>query len=233
MKKTEFQDELLDILNKKSYYHTWVYRIIKKCLKKGEVLEIGAGNGIMTKILINRGINTYSSDKSDKMIKELEKLNKNVLNLDIENKKQVKKLSKLRKYGNLLCLNVLEHIKDDSKALKNMELLLKRKGTLIIQVPQYRILFNSLDSELKHFRRYEKEEIIEKCAFSNLKLKKIISINSIGIIPWFIYGNILKKKVLKKGYFVGFKISIFLTKIIDKILLNKVGLSMIVILEKK
>ena len=62
----------------------------------------------------------------------------------------------------LLMLNVLEHIEDDRRALRNAFNLLKLGGSLIIEVPAGRHLFDSYDEELNHFRRYSSNELINK-----------------------------------------------------------------------
>src|SRR5690606_25098632 len=60
-----------------------------------------------------------------------------------------------------LCLEVLEHIEDDSKAVKEISRVLKPGGILIAAVP-YTYYWKSYKKRLGHFRHYTKE------SFSNL-----------------------------------------------------------------
>jgi ubiquinone/menaquinone biosynthesis C-methylase UbiE len=54
----------------------------------------------------------------------------------------------------VIALNVLEHIKDDETAVKQIYRILKPGGYAIIEVPANKELFDFYDGQLKHFRRY-------------------------------------------------------------------------------
>lgn len=62
----------------------------------------------------------------------------------------------------LVMLNVLEHIEDDRAALKKAFGLLKPGGSLILEVPAGRCLYDAYDAELNHFRRYSSVELERK-----------------------------------------------------------------------
>jgi ubiquinone/menaquinone biosynthesis C-methylase UbiE len=55
----------------------------------------------------------------------------------------------------VVALNVLEHIKDDEAALKQIYRILKPGGHAIIEVPANSQLYDFYDEQLKHFRRYD------------------------------------------------------------------------------
>jgi len=55
----------------------------------------------------------------------------------------------------VVALNVLEHIKDDEAALKQIYRILKPGGYAIIEVPANSQLYDFYDEQLKHFRRYD------------------------------------------------------------------------------
>ncbi len=59
-------------------------------------------------------------------------------------------------------LNVLEHIKNDNKALMQAKKLLHKNGILILEVPAAKFLYDNYDKELMHFRRYNMIEIVKK-----------------------------------------------------------------------
>ena len=54
----------------------------------------------------------------------------------------------------LVLLNVLEHIEDDQKALKQLYRILKPGGIAVIEVPANPELYDFYDELLKHYRRY-------------------------------------------------------------------------------
>jgi 2-polyprenyl-3-methyl-5-hydroxy-6-metoxy-1,4-benzoquinol methylase len=66
----------------------------------------------------------------------------------------------------IVMLNVLEHINDDMLALQNAYKLLKPGGSLVIEVPAGKYLYDAYDSQLHHFRRYSASEL-------SLKLEQV------------------------------------------------------------
>ena len=59
----------------------------------------------------------------------------------------------------VVALNVLEHIKDDETAIKQIYRILKLGGYAIIEVPANQDLYDFYDEQLKHFRRYSMENL--------------------------------------------------------------------------
>lgn len=63
----------------------------------------------------------------------------------------------------VVLLNVLEHIKDDRKALQQVWRILKPGGIAVVEVPAGPRLYDVYDKLLMHFRRYELREIANLC----------------------------------------------------------------------
>ena len=66
-------------------------------------------------------------------------------------------------------LNVLEHIKDEQKALAQVHRVLRPSGVLIIEVPAGPHLFDYYDEYLRHYRRYTLTHLTEVCARAGLE----------------------------------------------------------------
>lgn len=62
----------------------------------------------------------------------------------------------------IIALNVLEHIKDDDIAIKQIHRILKPGGYAIIEVPANQDLYDFYDEQLKHFRRYDLNDLQNK-----------------------------------------------------------------------
>lgn len=62
----------------------------------------------------------------------------------------------------VVALNVLEHIEDDSAALRQIYRILKPGGYAIIEVPASPNLYDFYDKQLKHFRRYALDKLSQK-----------------------------------------------------------------------
>jgi len=76
-------------------------------------------------------------------------------------------------YDVVLLLDVLEHIEDDTKVLREIHRILKREGKLIFNVPEDPKLFSSIDRYNGHFRRYSKEglkKISREAGFSSAQI---------------------------------------------------------------
>ncbi len=99
-----------------------------------------------------------------------------------------------KKFDTIVCVNVLEHIKDDEKALANMFRLLSPKGNLLLFVPALSQLYGALDKQLGHFRRYTKNMLSKKILKAGFQIKKISYSNFFGIFGWYLNSRILKRK---------------------------------------
>lgn len=68
----------------------------------------------------------------------------------------------------IVLLNVLEHIEDDQKALKQLYRILKPGGIAVIEVPANPVLYDFYDELLRHYRRYDLKTLLfisEKVGF--------------------------------------------------------------------
>jgi SAM-dependent methyltransferase len=96
-------------------------------------------------------------------------------------------LSKIKStYDFIYTSNVLEHIPDDLKTLKDLTNLLGDEGRILIHVPAFSILYSSLDFSLGHVRRYEKRDLIKMLDESGLVLSKIRYDDALGFFVVFL-----------------------------------------------
>ena len=130
-------------------------------------------------------------------------------------------------------LDVLEHIKNDKKEIDMALKSLKKNGSLIINVPAFQFLYSDFDKNVGHYRRYNKKKLIS--LFKNTKYKKISFkyYDSFGFILSFL------SKILNKNFKQNFKQKIIFwnflipySKILDKIIFNKFGKSLICVIQK-
>ena len=57
----------------------------------------------------------------------------------------------------VIALNVLEHIDEDSLAIKQIYEVLNENGIFIFEIPAFQFLYDSYDADLQHFRRYSQK----------------------------------------------------------------------------
>jgi SAM-dependent methyltransferase len=230
--------QTLEVVARADKFNCWMYETIKPYCN-GKILEVGSGIGNISIFFLEHGSRITISDIRQNYREELKSKFSSynnlegVIDLDIVAENFESKYEHLiGKYDTVFSLNVLEHIKDDLLAIKNYRSLLKKNGTLIILVPAQKFLYNSLDKELFHFKRYKKNELIELYQKQNIQLIHSQYFNFIGMFGWFYTGNILKKKLIVSGHMKWFNRFVGLFKLIDKIVLNKTGLSVIAVGEK-
>lgn len=80
----------------------------------------------------------------------------------------------------LYTLNVLEHIEDDTAALRQLHKKLKPGGKMLIYVPAFQVLFSSMDRKVGHFRRYTKRDLTDKLRAANFDVLSARYVDSIG-----------------------------------------------------
>lgn len=101
---------------------------------------------------------------------------------------------KNKKFDTIVCLNVLEHIKDDKKALDNMYGLLNNNGKLVLLVPSHNLLYSKYDKLLGHFRRYNISKLISKIRCAGFETVDVRYINWWGALGWLFYLKLLNKE---------------------------------------
>ena len=79
----------------------------------------------------------------------------------------------------LICLfDVLEHIEEDTAALKALGELLSPEGKILITVPAIKWLYGHHDESLHHFRRYSRGELIHAIERADLQINLCSFFNS-------------------------------------------------------
>jgi len=115
-----------------------------------------------------------------------------------------------------VCLNVLEHIPDDVKAMRNIRASLAPGGRMIALVPAQQWLFGTLDQRLGHCRRYEKGELEQKIQDAGFEIEATVWMNAVGMVGWFVNSRVLNRKTIPVGQIDTFERMVPIAKLIDK-----------------
>jgi 2-polyprenyl-3-methyl-5-hydroxy-6-metoxy-1,4-benzoquinol methylase len=228
----------LEIISKADRFNRWMYETIRPFLK-GEVLEIGSGIGNISRLLVDDGLTVTLSDFDAAYclrLKERFSAKPNVreiISIDLQHKQfETTYQSYKGKFDTVFLLNVLEHLEDDKAAIKNCSYLLKKGGTLIILVPAYQLLYCRFDKELGHFRRYTLNKLMALFKTSGFRILNNQYFNFFGLPGWFVFGKLLGRAMIGAGEMNIYNRLVPVFRVADKILFNKVGLSVIVIGQK-
>ena len=219
-------------------FYNWIFEEIKPYLR-GNILEIGSGVGNFSKILLeNFPDNQLILSDFDKyflsmLSKKYSKNDKIIIEyLDLNNIEIFKNNN--YKIDTCIAINILEHIDNDIKALENIYNILEPDGKLILLIPAHKFLYNIIDKDIGHYRRYTKKEIIKKISLTSFNILNIYYFNFIAIFGWFLNGKILKKSTINENALGFYNKLIPLSKIIDKyVVFKKIGMSLILILNKE
>lgn len=81
--------------------------------------------------------------------------------------------------------NVLEHIENDIKVLKEMRNKLELGGKIAIYVPALTILFSDLDRKVGHYRRYSKSDLVRKVRAAGFEIENCYYNDCVGVLATF------------------------------------------------
>ena len=177
-------------------YKRWIFDAISPFLGK-RILEIGSGSVAITTFFLDKEL-VVATDTDPLCVQELQSRfskHKNVVcaQLDIGSEPAAAVLKEHR-FDTVVCINVLEHVRDDRAALRNVHGLLPEQGALVLLVPMYPFLFGKGDEEVGHFRRYLRKPLLRLLQESNFGVEKSFYMHSVGIAAWFLFSKILHKR---------------------------------------
>jgi len=98
------------------------------------VLDVGCGNGVISRSLGEQGFNVYGIDISEKAIEKAKQLNK-FLNVAFDVLSAEQLVAEGKKYNAVICSEVLEHLNVPGDLLKILYQSLTNDGILIVTVP--------------------------------------------------------------------------------------------------
>ena len=116
----------------------------------------------------------------------------------------------------VVCLNVLEHVEDETAGLRNIHTALQPGGRAIVLVPHGQEIFGSLDTALGHFRRYTREELRQKMEQAGFRVERILDFNRISRPAWYVTGRLLKRKTISRFQLYVFDRLVWLWRRIDR-----------------
>jgi glycosyltransferase involved in cell wall biosynthesis len=216
---TETGPEVLEALSVAPRFNRWMADTIMPYIGK-YVLEIGAGMGNMTRELC-RGRKRYvATDIDPEHIEHLSRafLHRpalRVYKLDAENAEDFAPFA--NRMDTVVCLNVLEHIRDDAGTLDRIRGVLEPGvGRLVLLVPNGPDAYGTLDEALGHYRRYTREGLATLLASRGFQLETMLQFNRVSRPGWRISGQMLKSRTLSPAGMRIFDRFVWLWRKIDR-----------------
>lgn len=211
--------------------------------KNVRILDVGCSGGNLIKFLKkNQFSNIYGIDISQKAVFLAR-------NQGLENIQRINALRTNFKdefFDIIIASDILEHLKDNKKALWEWKRVLKRNGRIVVFVPAFNFLWSKHDKDNGHFRRYDKKKLKELCREVDLTIERIDYWNFFSffpalilclldkLIPFNFFNNIDRlhktSDLLNNLLIILLKIENFL---FSKNIKFPVGLSLLVVLAKR
>lgn len=165
-------------------------------LLRGNVLEVGAGIGQITEALLQKRTiaKLVSVEPHAKFYRRLkEKFPEHTV---IQG--TFADMDPGEDWDTIISINVLEHIQDDERELKDyFHCLAKNIGTLCLFVPARMEIYAPIDKDFGHFRRYSKSELRKKLKAAGFQIVHLRYYNIAGYFAWWLNFCLLKRRHFK------------------------------------
>jgi len=120
--------------------------------------------------------------------------------------------------------DVIEHIDEDKKVLKQIYCALKPSGLLFLTVPQHRWLWSYLDTKACHIRRYSVRELHNKVKLAGFSILFSTSFVT-SLLPFMLISRLMKRDNTRGiDPYAEFKLNPVLNKIFEGLLQFEIGL---------
>lgn len=177
-------------LEKNSYWfnhrNQCIISLIKAFSPQETVLDIGGGNGFVSRGLQSNGIMSILLEPNIIGVMNAKQRGlKNLICSSLQNA-QINEES-INAAG---AFDVIEHIEDDVEFLKIINSILKKRGMLYITIPAYQLLWSNDDIFACHFRRYTQNSIRLKLEKAGYRIRYFTYIFSILVLPIFLFRKV-------------------------------------------
>ncbi len=211
----------------------WLFQEMERFIGN-RVLEVGCGHGNLTTHLLSRdavvGIDVSAESIATFRQRFADHPRVEAFVHDVTDP-SVLGLARFQ-FDTAIALNVLEHIAQDALAIRNTSQLLVPGGQLIIVVPALPCLYGSMDYAIGHCRRYTAKTLRLLLERARLKIHVLQYYNLVGILGWWLNGQLFRRAVPPKGQLRLFNRLVPLVQAVERHLRAPVGLSLLAVAER-
>jgi SAM-dependent methyltransferase len=186
----------LETMSEARNYQAHVFGLVRPHVGS-HVLEVGCGIGTMTGQLLDVAQrvdciepNLNCATRARDALAGNDRVAIRVCHLEECNRAELAQ----QKFDTVVCVNVLEHIEDDVRALALFhDVVAATGGRVLIFVPALQGIYSQHDAALGHHRRYSKRSLRAAFAAAGLDVVALKYTNPIGLLGWmynlYISGN--------------------------------------------
>ncbi len=216
-------------------YNRWLHERFEHYLGS-RILEVGSGVGNQTRFFVDDRDRIVASDIEPHYVRELvgrfgHRNNVRVASYRFPLRQEDRTELHDEQIDTIVCMNVLEHIEDDTSTLRDFADVLPPGGHLVLLVPAMKALYGTLDQHLNHFRRYTMGELRATVNTAGFEIDTLRFLNRPAVAGWWLSSRVLKRRVMPKGQLRLFKWIMPLLKLEEKTE-PSFGLSLLVLARK-
>jgi SAM-dependent methyltransferase len=172
-------------------YHEYLWALVAPWLGQ-RVMEIGVGFGQYTRRMLAEKRSVLACDLDPRHLEELGAslpgASLKMLRLDLEDPGPQRAACGAFAPDSIILLNVLEHILPHERALAFLREIAVKDAVIILIVPALPALFNALDREAGHHRRYTRrslEQALTRAGWTGVRSRYV---NLPGVAGWLVAG---------------------------------------------
>lgn len=158
--------------------------------KNKKLLDVGMGFGFDIITKHREGYSCYGIDLDKSRIeKTREMFRRNGVDAELKVGSATRLPFKKNFFDDVICFHVIEHVKEDEKAIREIHRVLRKGGVLHLRVPHIHNLHTKFHmmigarypyTDRTHVREYEKKQVADLIAANGFKIK---SVSQSGFIP--------------------------------------------------
>jgi SAM-dependent methyltransferase len=192
--RIESSSTMSDAIKTAGHYHHWVFSSFRDFIQPGTALEVGSGHGKYARHIAPLVDRLVVSDIDPTAVDAIEKELADISHIDCMVMDGIDSTVFGGELDNVVLVNLLEHIEDDSALLADARASLRKGGALIIFVPAFQALFSTMDEQAGHFRRYQRGALVKLVEGAGFQVKRCRYFNALGFLGW--YANKLTKSTV-------------------------------------
>ena len=144
-----------------------IIETVKQHHSGGIILDVGGGNGYVTKRLEDEGFQSILVEPKIQGIANARKRGvQNIVHATLGDAS-----FNPGRIGGICLFDVIEHLPDETCILNAARTLLHENGILYVTVPAFKFLWSSIDDDSGHYHRYSLKslcDLLERCGFKIL-----------------------------------------------------------------
>jgi SAM-dependent methyltransferase len=148
------------------------------------LLEVGSGLGHFSEQFAGRLDHLVVSDNDPYCVKQLDERYAGDPRVEVIELALPAEIQIREKVDTVVMMNVLEHIKDDVQALRDLAAVTLPGGKIVIWVPGYMQLYGDFDRKVGHVTRYTPATLRASVEAAGLEVGVCKPINFLGGIAW-------------------------------------------------